>query len=110
LPLDCDFYLAVGSLPLSRPTENPYLRDPGVRDSELRRCWLPDLELTERTARPERSIRFDGADGPGEPAFAATGAGTAQVAVEQAALPDGGRACQARLATSAGRSQGMVGG
>jgi hypothetical protein len=28
-------------------------------DSELRRSWLPDPELTERTARPGRSIRFD---------------------------------------------------
>ena len=32
-------------------------------DAELRRSWLPDLELIERTARPGRSIRFDAADG-----------------------------------------------
>ncbi|HEY6683523.1 MAG TPA: hypothetical protein VI030_11145 [Propionibacteriaceae bacterium] len=44
----------------------PRIRTYAIRafaDSELRRSWLPDLELTERTARPERSIRFDAADG-----------------------------------------------
>jgi hypothetical protein len=50
-------------------------------DSELRRSWLPDLELTERTARPGRSISFDAADGSRVSAeFAASGAGKAQVA------------------------------
>ena len=43
-------------------------------DSQLRRSWLPDLELTERTARPGRSIRFDAADGSRVSAeFAASG-------------------------------------
>jgi hypothetical protein len=66
-------------------------------DSELRRCWLPDLELTERTARPGRSIRFDAADGSRVSAeFTATGAGKAQVAVEQEGLPDAATAEQAK--------------
>jgi hypothetical protein len=66
-------------------------------DSELRRSWLPDLELTERTARPGRSIRFDAADGSRVSAeFAASGAGKAQVAVEQEALPDAAAAEHAK--------------
>jgi hypothetical protein len=66
-------------------------------DSELRRSWLPDLELTERTARPGRSIRFDAADGSRVSAeFAANGAGKAQVAVEQEALPDAAAAEHAK--------------
>jgi hypothetical protein len=66
-------------------------------DSELRRCWLPDLELTERTARPGRSIRFDAADGSRVSAeFATTGAGKAQVAVEQEGLRDAAAAEQAK--------------
>jgi hypothetical protein len=66
-------------------------------DAELRRSWLPDLELTERTARPGRSIRFDAADGSRVSAeFAVSGAGKAQVAVEQEALPDAAAAEQAK--------------
>ena len=62
----------------------------------MRRSWLPDLELTERTARPGRAIRFDAADGSRVSAeFAASGAGKAQVAVEQEALRDAAAAEQA---------------
>jgi hypothetical protein len=66
-------------------------------DSELRRSWLPDLELTERTARPGWSIRFDAADGSRVSVeFVARGAGKAQVAVEREALPDAAAAEQAK--------------
>jgi len=66
-------------------------------DSELRQSWLPDLELTQRTARPGRSIRFDAADGTRVSAeFAATGAEKAQVSVEQEGLPDAATAEQAK--------------
>ena len=66
-------------------------------DSELRRSWLSDLELTERTARPGRSIKFDAADGSRVSAeFVASGPGKAQVAVEQEALPDAAAAEQAK--------------
>src|SRR5215207_754103 len=82
-------------------------------DSELRRSWLPDLELTERTARPGRSISFAAADGfPGERGVrrerGGTGAGGRRTG--GVAGRSGGRAGQARLATSAGRSQGVVRG
>ena len=80
-------------------------------DPELRRSWLPDLELTERTARPGRSIRFDAADGSRVNAeFAASSTGKAQVAVEQESLPDAATAEQAKRdwRRRAGRAQGMV--
>jgi hypothetical protein len=66
-------------------------------DPEQRRSWLPDLELTERTTRPGRSISFAAANGSRVSAeFAASAAGKAQVAVEQEALPNAAAAEQAK--------------
>jgi uncharacterized protein YndB with AHSA1/START domain len=59
-------------------------------DPQLRASWLPDLVLHERTSQAGRSIRFDVGDGGTRlnVAFAATGNGRSQVAVEQERLPD----------------------
>ncbi|UYM07566.1 hypothetical protein [Solicola gregarius] len=46
--------------------------------------WLPDLELSERTSRRPRSVRFDAADGSRvSVTFDAKGAEKTAVAVEQ---------------------------
>src|SRR5262245_1279015 len=59
--------------------------DPAVRER-----WLPDLELRERTAHANRSIRFDVGDDGTRLAvtFAAPGDGRSQVAVEHEKLPN----------------------
>ena len=66
-------------------------------DPEQRRTWLAELELTERTSRPGRSIRFEAADGSRVSVqFSATGKQKSQVAVEHEALPDAAAAEQAK--------------
>lgn len=55
----------------------------------LRRGWLSDIDLDERTSRPGRSARFDLPDGTRlNVDFAAKGASKTQVAVEHSHLPD----------------------
>jgi hypothetical protein len=71
-----------------RSLDPPRIRTYAIRAfpaSELRRSWLPDLELTERGAAGTVDQVRRCPTVPGEPEFAATGAGRAQVAVEPAA-------------------------
>jgi hypothetical protein len=59
-------------------------------DPEVRDRWLTDVTLHERTAHPNRSIRFDvGSDGTRlSVTCAALDGGRSQVAVEHEKLPD----------------------
>ena len=67
-------------------------------DAGLRPHWLPGLQLTERTSRAGRSIRFDVGDGSRlNVTFGAAGDKTS-VAVEQERLPDAAAAEAARAA------------
>ncbi|MCP9491434.1 MAG: hypothetical protein MSC31_16405 [Solirubrobacteraceae bacterium MAG38_C4-C5] len=63
-------------------------------DGSLRRRWLPEDELRERTARKPRSARFDWADGETRVnvTFLEKGDGKSTVAVEHARLADAGEA------------------
>jgi hypothetical protein len=76
---------ATKTLPV--PVERAYA---AFVDPQLRTRWLPDVELHERTSQAGRSIRFDLGDRGTRlnVAFAATGNGRSQVAVEQERLPD----------------------
>ena len=72
-------------------------------DPGLRRSWLPELELTERTARPGRSIRFDAADGSRVSAeFAVSGRGRRR-------WPSTSRRCRTRRRPSRPNATGDVG-
>lgn len=58
-------------------------------DQGVRRRWLPDLELSERTSASPRSARFEAADGSRvNVTFESRGEQKCQVAVEHARLPD----------------------
>ncbi|UPK75235.1 hypothetical protein MU582_00935 [Nocardioidaceae bacterium SCSIO 66511] len=58
-------------------------------DAESRRKWLSEPELSERTSRPHRSVRFDARDGSRvNVTFDAKDADRTVVAVEQVRLPD----------------------
>jgi hypothetical protein len=59
-------------------------------DPELRERWLPGAELRERTAKPNRTARFDWEDGSTRVivGFTAKDAGKSQVAVSHERLPD----------------------
>jgi uncharacterized protein YndB with AHSA1/START domain len=63
-------------------------------DESLRRRWLPDGELRERTATKARSARFDWGDGETRVtvAFEAKGQAKSTVALEHARLPDAAEA------------------
>jgi uncharacterized protein YndB with AHSA1/START domain len=68
-------------------------------DADIRRRWLADAELRERTARPGRSVRFDcGAERSSRIAvgFTAKAAGRSQVALLHERLPDADAAQGAR--------------
>jgi uncharacterized protein YndB with AHSA1/START domain len=68
-------------------------------DPTLRTTWLPGVTLTERTATPGRSARFDWPDGTRiSVTFAATGSERSQVAVSHERLPDA-EAAEAAKAT-----------
>lgn len=58
-----------------------------VTEPEVRRRWLPEPELTERTSTPLRSARFDAADGTRvNVTIDAEGDAKSRVAVEQTHL------------------------
>jgi uncharacterized protein YndB with AHSA1/START domain len=59
-------------------------------DPKLRRGWLPDADLRERTSQTGRSARFDWEDGATRVivAFESKGADKSQVAVTHERLPD----------------------
>jgi hypothetical protein len=59
------------------------------RDSRTRRRWLGDVELTVRTAVPEKSMRVTWPDGTSvELYFVSKGASKSQLAVQHGKLPD----------------------
>ncbi len=59
-------------------------------EADLRARWLPDVELTVRTATPHRTARFDVGGGPTRLAigFTAKGPDRSTVAMEHARIPD----------------------
>jgi hypothetical protein len=59
-------------------------------DRRLRERWLPDAVLRERTARPDRLLRFDWGDGSSRVSvtFSILAAGRSEVSVEHRRLPD----------------------
>ena len=61
-----------------------------VVDESLRRSWLPDGELSERTATRPKSARFDWGDGTSRVmvVFDAKGAQKSTVALQHVRLPD----------------------
>ena len=65
-----------------------------VVDESLRRGWLPDGELSERTATRPKSARFDWGDGTTRVmvAFHSKGAGKSTVALQHVRLRDGDEA------------------
>jgi hypothetical protein len=65
-----------------------------VVDESRRRSWLPDGELSERTATRPRSARFDWGDGTSRVivAFDAKGEEKSTVALQHVRLPDGDEA------------------
>ena len=72
-------------------------------DPALRRRWLPELELSERTSRPGRSARFDVTDGSrlnvaitARPGDESGKGGKGEVAVEHERLPDAAAADRAK--------------
>ena len=66
-------------------------------DPALRGRWLPGVELSERTSRPGRSVRFDVADGSRlDVGFTPRGDSKSQLAVEHVRLPDAAAAERAR--------------
>ncbi|MGP3982912.1 hypothetical protein [Streptomyces sp. KR80] len=68
-----------------------------VTKAEVRRRWLPEPELTERTSNPTRSVRFDAADGTRvNVTIDADGDAKCRVAVEQTHLLDADVANDAR--------------
>lgn len=59
-----------------------------VVDPDLRARWLPDVTLTQRTATPDRTARFDGPDGTRvNVTLEATSASKTAVSIEQERLP-----------------------
>jgi hypothetical protein len=67
-------------------------------DANLRGRWLTDLELSERTSQPGRSIRFDVADGSRVSVVFEDKGNRTQVAVEQERLPTAAAAERAKSA------------
>jgi hypothetical protein len=65
-----------------------------VVDESRRRSWLPDGELSERTATRPRSARFDWGDGTTRVivAFEPKGEEKSRMALQHVRLPDGGEA------------------
>jgi hypothetical protein len=65
-----------------------------VVDESQRRSWLPDGELSERTATRPKSARFDWGDGPSRVlvVFDAKGEGKSTMALQHVRLPDLGEA------------------
>jgi hypothetical protein len=63
-------------------------------EQELRRRWLPDADLRERTATRPKSARFDWAGGPTRVivGFEAKGEAKSTVALEHGRLPDAAEA------------------
>jgi hypothetical protein len=70
---------------IAAPVERAYA---AFLDRDLRERWLPGVELRVRTARPERSARFDWEDGATRigVTFASTGEDRCDVAVEHERL------------------------
>lgn len=59
-----------------------------VVDPDLRARWLPDVILTQRTATPDRTARFDGPDGTRvNITLDATSVSKTAVSIEQERLP-----------------------
>lgn len=59
-----------------------------VVDPDLRARWLPDITLTERTATPDRTARFDGPGGTRvNVTLDATSASKTAIRIEQERLP-----------------------
>lgn len=66
-------------------------------DPQQRERWLPGVDLQQRTARPNRSARFECADGTRLTVdFAAKGDGKTLVAVEHVRLPDAAAVAEAK--------------
>lgn len=69
-----------------------------VTEPEVRRRWLPEPELTERTSTPPRSARFDAADGTRvNVTIDADGDAKCRMAVEQTRLLDADVANDAKV-------------
>ena len=78
-------YTVTASKSIAVPAERVY---EAVVDPAVRRRWLPDVSLRERTSRPNRSARFDcGDDGERvNVTVDATGESRSQIAIEHARL------------------------
>ena len=86
-----DGFAITASKTVAVPVERLY---EAVVSESARTGWLPDARLTERTATPPKSARFDWANGSTRVhvTFLARGDAKSTVAVEHRRLPDAGEA------------------
>ena len=86
-----DGFAVTASKTVAVPVEQLY---DAVVDASLRKRWLPDGNLRERTATRPRSARFDWGDGATRVivGFAAKGETKSTVSLEHAKLPDAAEA------------------
>jgi hypothetical protein len=91
-----DGFAITASKTVAVPVERLY---EAVVSESARTGWLPDARLTERTATPPRSARFDWADGSTRVhvTFLARGDAKSTVAVEHRRLPDAGEANRMKM-------------